>query len=156
MACGKLGGKAIAVSGDVTKEEYVQNAIKTAVNKFEKLDIAVNSAGVGDVNLVTETDDDIWEKVLDVNLTGPMRVFRAAIPEMLKSGGGSFVTLASVAGIRGARGGVSYTTSKHGVIGLAKNVAFTYADKNIRSNVIAPGYVDTEMIAALNDMTDEE
>lgn len=103
MACGKLGGKAIAVSGDVTKEEYVQNAIKTAVNKFEKLDIAVNSAGVGDVNLVTETDDDIWEKVLDVNLTGPMRVFRAAIPEMLKSGGGSFVTLASVAGIRGAR-----------------------------------------------------
>jgi NAD(P)-dependent dehydrogenase (short-subunit alcohol dehydrogenase family) len=75
-----------------------------------------------------------------------MRVFRSAIPVMEKNGGGSFVTIASVAGLFAARGGPAYTASKHGVLGLAKNVAFMYAKKNIRSNVIAPGTVVTDMV----------
>lgn len=140
------GGKAIAVSGDVTNEADVQLAVKTAVEKFGKLDIVVNNAGLMDkMKPVDELDDDLWNAVLNVNLTGPMRFFRAAIPVMKKNGAGVFVTISSLAGLNGARAGAAYTASKHGVLGLAKNVAFIYADKNIRSNVIAPGGVNTEI-----------
>ncbi len=140
------GGKAAAVGGDVTREDDVQNAIKTAMQEFGKLDIVVNNAGVLDqMKPVTEVDDELWNNVLNINLTGPMRFFRAAIPEMEKNGGGVFVTVASLGGIHAGISGSSYIASKHGVVGLAKNVAFIYADKNIRSNVIAPGGVKTEM-----------
>ncbi len=94
---------------------------------------------------VTELDDDLWNAVINVNLTGPMRVFRATIPEMEMNGGGVFVTVASLGGIKAGVAGSAYIASKHGVLGLAKNVAYMYADKNIRSNVIAPGGVKTEM-----------
>ncbi|WP_067075669.1 SDR family oxidoreductase [Methanoculleus horonobensis] len=140
------GGKAIAVAGDVTRDEDVENAVKTAVREFGKLDIVVNNAGLLDRFVpVAELDDDLWNAVIDVNLTGPMRMFRAAIPEMEKAGGGSFVTIASVGGLQGSRAGAAYTASKHGVIGLAKNVAYMYAKKGIRSNIIAPGAVRTEI-----------
>ena len=140
------GGRAIAVAGDVTSDADVENAVKTAVRKFGKLDIVVNNAGLLDKFVpVAELDDDLWNAVLDVNLTGPMRMFRAAIPEMEKAGGGSFVTIASIGGLHGCRAGPAYTASKHGVIGLAKNVAYMYAKKGIRSNVIAPGGVKTEI-----------
>src|SRR5674536_293056 len=90
------GGKAISVAGDVTREEDVQNAVKTAVQTFGKLDIVVNNAGMLDkMRPVTEIDDDLWNAVINVNMTGPMRVFRAAIPEMEKIGKGAFVTVAS-------------------------------------------------------------
>src|SRR5674536_158713 len=90
------GGKAIAVAGDVTSEEDVQNAVKTAVQTFGKMDIVVNNAGKMDkMRPVTEIDDYLWNAVINVNMTGPMRVFRAAIPEMEKIGKGAFVTVAS-------------------------------------------------------------
>ena len=72
---------------------------------------------------VTELNDDLWNTVININLTGPMRLFRAAIPEMEKIGGGAFVTVSSLGGLYGARAGAAYTASKHGVLGLAKNVA---------------------------------
>ena len=140
------GGKAIAVAGDVTSEEDVQKAVKTAVQEFGKLDVVVNNAGILDkMKPVAELDDDLWNSVLSVNLAGPMRLFRAAIPEMEKIGGGAFVTVASLGGLKAGIAGSAYTASKHGVLGLAKNVAFMYANRNIRSNVIAPGAVNTEM-----------
>jgi len=140
------GGKGIAVAGDVTSEEDVQNAVKTAVQQFGKLDIVVNNAGILDkMKPVTELDDDLWNAVINVNMPGPIRVFRAAIPEMEKIGGGAFVTVASLGGLKAGVAGSAYIASKHGVLGLAKNVAFMYANKNIRSNVIAPGGVNTEM-----------
>jgi NAD(P)-dependent dehydrogenase (short-subunit alcohol dehydrogenase family) len=139
-------GKGIAVAGDVTSEDDVQHAVKTAVQEFGKLDIVVNNAGILDkMRPVTEVDDDLWNAVINVNLTGPMRLFRAAIPEMEKSGGGVFVTVASLGGLKAGIAGSAYIASKHGVLGLAKNVAYMYAKKNIRSNVIAPGGVNTEM-----------
>jgi len=104
------GGRAIAVAGDVTSDADVENAVKTAVRKFGKLDIVVNNAGLLDKFVpVAELDDDLWNAVLDVNLTGPMRMFRAAIPEMETAGGGSFVTIASVGGLQGCRAGPAYT-----------------------------------------------
>jgi len=149
------GGKAVAVAGDVTSEEDVRNAVQTAVATYGKLDIVINNAGLMDrMDPVADLDDDIWNAVIDVNLTGPMRFFRAAIPEMEKAGGGAFVTVASVGGIHGARAGAAYTASKHGVIGLAKNVAYAYAKKGIRSNVIAPGGVSTEILTG-KDLNEE-
>lgn len=151
------GGKAIAIAGDVTKEEDVQNAVKTAVDEYGKLDIVINNAGMLDkMDPVADMSDDIWDAVIGVNLTGPMRVFRNAIPVMEKNGGGSFVTIASVAGVCGARGGPAYTASKHGVLGLSKNVAFMYAKKNIRSNVIAPGSTNTDMVADADKKCNQE
>ena len=150
------GGKAVAVAGDVTNEEDVQNAVKTAVQEFGKLDVVINNAGILDkMKPVTELDDDLWNAVLDVNLTGPMRFFRAAIPEMEKIGGGAFVTISSLGGLHAGIAGAAYIASKHGVLGLAKNVAFIYANKNIRSNVIAPGGINTEIgtdIAGVSEM----
>ena len=104
------GGKAIAVAGDVTSEDDVQNAVKTAVQTFGKLDIVVNNAGILDkMRPVTELDDDLWNAVINVNLTGPMRVFRAAIPEMEKVGGGVFVTVSSLGGLNQESRGAAYT-----------------------------------------------
>jgi len=147
------GGKAIAVAGDVTSEEDVQNAVKTAVQTFGKLDIVVNNAGMLDkMRPVTEIDDDLWNAVINVNMTGPMRVFRAAIPEMEKIGKGAFVTVASLGGLKSGIAGSAYIASKHGVLGLAKNVAFMYANKNIRSNVIAPGAVTPKWVLTLKEI----
>jgi NAD(P)-dependent dehydrogenase (short-subunit alcohol dehydrogenase family) len=144
------GGNAIAVPGDITKQEDVDKAVKTAVKEFGKLDIAVNNAGVLDgVTPVGDVTDDLWNKVIDVNLNGPMRIYRAVIPEMLKNGEGSIVTISSIGGISGKVSGAAYTTSKHGVIGLSNSTAWMYAKKNIRSNIIAPGFVDTEMSQSL-------
>ena len=154
------GGKAVAVSGDVTNQADVENVVKTAVEQYGKLDIVVNNAGLMDnMAPVERIPDEMFDNVIDVNLKGPFRMFRAAIPAMLKNpdnpkypagfGKGAFVTVASVGGLRGAISGPAYTASKHGVVGLAKNVAFMYAKKGIRSNIIAPGGVATEMAAAM-------
>lgn len=144
------GGKVMAVSGDVSKEEDVQNAVKTAVDRYGRLDIVVNNAGLLDrMAAVGDLDDRTWNQVIDVNLTGPMRMMRAAIPIFLEQGAGVFVTIASLGGLFGARAGAAYTASKHGVIGLAKNTAFMYAKRGIRSNVIAPGGVATEIAAGI-------
>lgn len=144
------GGKAVAAPGDITNQEDVDNAVKTAINEFGKLDIAVNNAGILDsITPVGDVDDDLWNKVLDVNLTGPMRITRAVIPEMLKNGGGSIVTVSSIGGISGKVSGAAYTASKHGAIGLSNSTAWMYAKQNIRSNIIAPGFVDTEMSQSL-------
>ncbi len=148
------GGKAVALAGDVSKEDDVKNAVKTAVEQYGKLDIVVNNAGALDkVAPVADMDDETWRNVFAVNVDGPMYMFRAAIPEMLKNPGdadglnrGAFVTVASIAATHGAHGGAAYTASKHANLGLAKNVAFMYAKKGLRSNIIAPGYVQTEMV----------
>lgn len=144
------GGKAIAVAGDVSKEEDIQNALKAAMEKYGRLDIVINNAGLMDrMDPVGDLDDETWFEILDVNLTGPMRLFRAAIPIFLKQGTGVFVTTASIGGLFGCRAGTAYTASKHGVIGLAKNVGYMYAKKGIRSNIIAPGGVNTDITKGL-------
>lgn len=144
------GGKAIAVAGDVSKEEDIQNVVKAAVEKYGRLDIVINNAGLMDkMAPVGDMDDETWFEIINVNLTGPMRLFRAAIPIFLKQGKGVFVTTASIGGLFGCRAGTAYTASKHGVIGLAKNVGYMYAKKGIRSNIIAPGGVNTDITKGL-------
>ena len=143
------GFDAVAVHADVTKEKDVRMMLDTAVSKYGRLDILVNNAGVFDELIpVGNVSDDIWDKVIATNLTAPMRAIRAAIAIFERQGGGVIVNTASIAGLTGARGGgAAYVASKHGLVGLTKNVAYNYKEKNIRCNAVAPGRVETNLRA---------
>lgn len=138
----KLAG-ATAVRADVTVQADLDRLVAAAEN-LGRLDIVVNNAGIMDRFLpVGEVDDDLWERVLAVNLTAPMRLIRAALPAMLRSGHGVIINIASVGGLAGARAGAAYVSSKHGLIGLTRNIATTYGSDGIRCVAIAPGGVNT-------------
>lgn len=136
-------GQALAVTADVTLEQDVSRMVDTTVSTYGRIDILVNNAGIFDMLVPAgEVTDELWDKVITTNLTGPMRLIRKTLPVFEKQKGGVIVNTASIAGYTGARGGgAAYIASKHGVIGLTKNVAFNYKDKNIRCNAVAAGYV---------------
>ncbi|MCP1108853.1 glucose 1-dehydrogenase [Ohessyouella blattaphilus] len=136
----------VAFSGDMAKPEDVTAMLDYAVTEFGKLDILVNNAGILDNFMpVGDLTDELWERVLRVNLTAPMEAMRKAVNIFLESGGGVIINIASVGGLRGAAGGATYVTSKHALVGLTKNTAIMYAEKGIRANVICPGGVETEI-----------
>lgn len=138
------GGAATAVVANVAKAEDVQAMIDTAVNTYGRLDVLVNNAGIMDrATPIADCPDDLWNRVMAVNLNGPFYACRLAVPIMLKQGGGSIINVASVAGVRGGAAGVAYTSSKHAVLGLTKNIAGYYAKDGIRCNAICPGGVAT-------------
>ena len=144
------GGSATGVVANVAKEEEVQQLIDKAVQEYGSLDILVNNAGIMDNFIpVGEVSNEQWNNVLGVNLNGPFYASRAAIPIMLNQGKGVIINNASVGGLFGARGGASYVTSKHGLIGLTKNIAATYGTKGIRANAIAPGGVNTNISSSI-------
>lgn len=132
-----------AVHADVTVQADIDQLVATAVG-LGRLDIVVNNAGIVDRFLPAgEMTDEVWNKVLAVNLTGPMMLSRAALPVMLSAGKGVIVNIASVGGLAGARAGAAYVTSKHGLVGLTRNIAATYGPDGIRCVAIAPGGVNT-------------
>jgi NAD(P)-dependent dehydrogenase (short-subunit alcohol dehydrogenase family) len=146
------GGIATAVMANVAKEQDIQNMINIAVNTYGTLDILVNNAGIMD-NFVpaAEVTDELWEKVFAVNTTGPMRATRKALSIFIKKGSGIIINIASAGGLLGSRAGAAYTSSKHAVIGLTKNVGFQYAKLGIRCNAIAPGAVNTNIGTTIYD-----
>ena len=147
---GVNGGRALAVPGSVTDEAHVQDVIAQTRRTFGKLHIVVNNAGIRDFGKrLHETDDATWAKVLDINLTGVFRMTRAALPELMKSGGGAIVNISSVASLVGIRGLSAYTASKGALDALTRAVAVDYAEDHIRCNVVNPGLVDTPMAAPL-------
>lgn len=140
------GGEAFAVQSNVAVEEDINKIYNQTLEKFNKVDIVVNNAGIMDNFLpIGELTDEMWDRVMTVNTTSQMRMMRKAIPLFLQQQHGVFVNIASAAGLQGSRAGVAYTASKHAVIGLTKNVAFQYALKGIRCNAIAPGGVNTNI-----------
>jgi len=139
------GYKVETICVDITQEADIKSMIATTVSIFGRLDILVNNAGIFDMLVpVGDVSDELWNKVIDINLTAPMRAIRYALPVFKTQGGGVIVNTASIAGFTGARGGgAAYVASKHGLIGLTKHTAFCYKEWNIRCNAIAPGRVDT-------------
>jgi NAD(P)-dependent dehydrogenase (short-subunit alcohol dehydrogenase family) len=122
-------GRALAVAGSVTDESHARSAVDQCVRAFGGLHILVNNAGIGAFGtLLHETNDATWHEVLDVNLTGVFRMTRAAVPVMLKNGGGSIINMSSVGGLVGFSGSAAYGTSKGGLELLTKCVAMDYAD----------------------------
>ncbi|MEW2401157.1 glucose 1-dehydrogenase [Streptomyces sp. NPDC046862] len=134
------GGTALAVVGDLSDQTVVDTVVERAVEAFGGLDVLVNNAGIMDrMSALADVDDAEWERVIRVNLTAPFLLTRAALPHMLAAERGSIIFTASEAGLRGSAAGAAYTASKHGVIGLVKNLAVMYRKQGIRANAIAPG-----------------
>ena len=132
-----------AVRADVTSRGNVEQLVALA-SAHGRLDIVVNNAGIMDgFRPVAEVTDEMWERVIAVNLTGPMLLARAALPLMLQAGRGVIVNISSIGGLLGGRAGAAYTASKHGLIGLTQNIAATYGGDGIRCVAVAPGGVNT-------------
>ena len=140
------GGVAMKIKANVANEDEVSSMIKLTLDTFGAIDILINNAGVmDDFYLVDLVTNDLWHKVMGINLDGPFFASRLAVPIMLKQGGGVIINISSVGGLNGSRAGVAYTASKHALIGLTKNIGFMYAKNGIRCNAIAPGGVNTNI-----------
>jgi NAD(P)-dependent dehydrogenase (short-subunit alcohol dehydrogenase family) len=142
----KLGGDAAFVRADVAKDDDVKKMVDFTVEKYGKLDIAFNNAGVewkGALDQATETE---YRRIFDINVWGVLNSMRHEIPVMLKNGGGTIVNTSSVAGHVGLPQVSVYIASKHAVEGLTKSVALEFAKQKIRINAIAPGVIATEML----------
>lgn len=140
------GGTVEGARGDVSDRASAEGLVDLARARFGRIDILVNNAGVMDYMAgVGEVTDDIWRRVMNINLDGPMYTMRRAVPAMLEQGSGSIVNIASVGGIEGGAAGAAYTAAKHALVGLTKNTAWMYALKGVRCNAIAPGGTKTNI-----------
>lgn len=140
------GGQAIAIPTNVASVEECKNLFKKTVEKYGKIDILVNSAGVGDFSIPTiRCTDEIWNKLISVDQTGVFHCMREVLKYMEKAKYGVIVNVASIAGVQG-NAGLSYSAAKHAVVGMTKNVAIQYSGKGIRCNAICPGPTDTGMM----------
>jgi len=145
-------GSDVAAScvADVTNEEQVQEYVDETLNRFGRVDVLFNNAGIeGAVNYLLDYPVEMFDKVMAINVRGVWLGMRCVIPAMLKSGGGSIICTSSLAGLKGAKKASAYIASKHAVVGLVKSIATEYASKNIRINAINPGPISTRMIQAL-------
>jgi NAD(P)-dependent dehydrogenase (short-subunit alcohol dehydrogenase family) len=147
------GDEVTGVKGNIAIQEQAEILIDTAIDTYGRVDILVNNAGVMDTNQgVGEVTNEMWDRVMGINIHGPMYLSRRAIQNMRTYQSGVILNIASVAGISGAAAGSAYTTSKHALIGLTSNTAWRYAQEGIRCNAIAAGAVKTNITNSI-DMT---
>ena len=140
------GGTIIGSQGNIADQATAEQLVDLAITSYGRLDVLCNNAGVMDyMQGVGELSDDIWRRVLGINLDGPMFTSRRAIQHMLARGAGSIINVASTAGIHGGAAGAAYTASKHALVGLTRNTAWMYAQRGIRCNAICPGATKTNI-----------
>lgn len=144
------GGQAAAFAMDVAQEEQVKTAIKAAIERFGKIDVLVNNAGITRDQLIMRMKRPDWNAVLDTNLTGPYLCIQQVIGSMLKQRWGRIINITSIFGEMGQAGQANYAASKAGLIGLTMAVAREVASRNITVNAVAPGWIDTAMTEALS------
>jgi NAD(P)-dependent dehydrogenase (short-subunit alcohol dehydrogenase family) len=142
------GAEALGVAGDVAAEADVAALAARVADRFGRVDVLVNNAGVSLLVAAEETTPAQWRRVLEVNLTGPFLLCQAFGRAMLRARGGSIVNVASIAGLRGFADRAAYNASKHGLVGLTRTLAAEWGGRGVRVNAVCPGWVKTEMDAA--------
>jgi NAD(P)-dependent dehydrogenase (short-subunit alcohol dehydrogenase family) len=140
------GGEALFVQTDIAQEDQVRRLVEATMQRFGRLDIAFNNAGVEQASPLVEFTEEAYRKVFDINVLGVFLSLKYEIPAMLKSGGGSIINTSSVLGHIGAPGSAIYIASKHAVEGITKTAALELAEQGIRVNAVAPGAIATAMI----------
>jgi NAD(P)-dependent dehydrogenase (short-subunit alcohol dehydrogenase family) len=152
------GHQALATACDVTDRSHVKAMIDRTLDAYGRLDVAFNNAGVNcDGAPVLETEDDEFDRIVDVNLRGVWNCMKAELGPMMKQGGGAIVNCSSIGGLRGSKGRAAYSASKFGIIGLTRASALDYADKGVRINAVCPGIIgDTPMFARVTKNNDPD
>jgi 3-oxoacyl-[acyl-carrier protein] reductase len=150
------GGEAIAVQGDVSRFEDAERLITTALETYGRVDILVNNAGITRDNLLIRMKEEEWDAVIDTNLKGVFHCTKAVARPMMKQRSGRIINIASVVGLMGNPGQANYVAAKAGVIGLTKTAAKELASRGITVNAVAPGFIETDMTAALEDTYKEK
>lgn len=148
-----LGVNAKGYQSDASDFAAADKLINDVVEEFGSLDILVNNAGITKDNLLMRMNEEMWDTVINVNLKSVFNTVKAATRIFMKQKSGSIINMTSVVGLKGNAGQANYAASKAGIIGFTKSVALELGSRNIRSNAIAPGFIETEMTAKLDEKT---
>ncbi|WPC39949.1 3-oxoacyl-[acyl-carrier-protein] reductase [Clostridium sp. JS66] len=148
--------EALGLKHDVSSEESTKEVVKAIIARFKRIDILVNNAGVTSDGIMMTMKKENWDKVISTNLTGAFNCTKFVSKQMLRQKSGSIVNMASVVGITGNVGQANYAASKAGLIGFTKTTARELADRGIKVNAVAPGYIATDMTASLPEKVTEE
>jgi 3-oxoacyl-[acyl-carrier protein] reductase len=146
-----LGVKAKGYQSNAAEFDTAQELAKEVLKEFGSIDVLINNAGITKDNLLMRISEDDFDKVIEVNLKSVFNLTKAVIRPMMKQRSGSIINMSSVVGLKGNAGQANYAASKAGIIGFSKSVALELGSRNIRSNVIAPGFIETEMTAKLDE-----
>ena len=143
------GGRAVAVQADITDIASVQAAVKTVTEELGPVEVVVNNAGWDDFMPFLDTDEEFWDRILDINFKGALRVIKAVVPGMMERGFGRVINIGSDAGRVGSSLEAVYSGAKGGIIAFTKTLALEMAKFNVTANAIAPGFTSTEMVDAI-------
>ena len=149
-------GEVLSVVGDISKFEVAESLVEQTIEKFSKIDVLINNAGITRDGLVLKMKEKDFDDVIDTTLKGCFQLIRFASPYMVRQKSGSIINMTSIVGVSGNAGQVNYAASKAGIIGLTKSVAKEIGSRGITVNAIAPGYIDTEMTQALPEKIRKE
>ncbi|MDS0527011.1 3-oxoacyl-[acyl-carrier-protein] reductase [Clostridium sp. SHJSY1] len=152
----ELGVEVLRVKGDISIVEDVENLINQAKEKFGKIDIMINNAGITKDTLILRMSKEDFDSVVDVNLKGVFNCLKAITPVMVKQKSGKIINMSSVVGLVGNAGQVNYAASKAGVIGMTKSLAKEIGARGITVNAVAPGFIETDMTEVLGDKFKDE
>ena len=152
----ELAQEGVKVKGyrsDASNFQEAEKLINDVVAEFGQLDILVNNAGITRDNLLMRMSEEMWDEVINVNLKSVFNTVKAATRTFMKQKSGSIINMSSVVGVKGNAGQANYAASKAGIVGFTKSVALELGSRNIRSNAIAPGFIETEMTDVLDEKT---
>ena len=152
----ELGVEAIAVEADVAQAVEVERLVKSALDRFERIDILVNNAGIVRDGLLLRMSEDDWDAVLATNLRGAFLCTKAVLRGMVRQRSGRIVAISSVAGVMGNAGQANYAAAKAGLIGFTRSVAREVASRGITANVVAPGFIETDIWTAVSQEAREK